>query len=262
MAKSRSTLKFELVKQGLCINPKHAEALVLAGKVRVNGGVAKTAGQVVVPGDTLEIISREHQFVSRGGTKLQGALERWGLQVSGLVCADVGASTGGFTDVLLRAGAAKIFAIDVAYGELAWEIRSNPKVVVLERTNARELSVLPEPINFAVVDVSFISLRLILPRVVGWFGTHPPRVVALIKPQFEAPRELVPHGGVIVDAQIHADVILAVKRNLPLGLRMRNVMRSPITGREGNVEFLALLDGEGAEEGGLARAIEEAVRGA
>ncbi len=192
------------------------------------------------------------RFASRGGGKLEAALARFEMDVSGVVAADVGASTGGFTDCLLQRGARRVYAIDVGYGQLDWQLRNDPRVVVMERTNARYLERLPEPVSLVTADVSFISLRLILPRAVGWLASgprgEPGQVVALIKPQFEAGRREVGKGGVVRDPVVHRRVLDNVlEAAAELGLGLRGLMPSPLRGPAGNVEFLgwwSLEDGE------------------
>ena len=178
-------------------------------------------------------------YVSRGGIKLAAALDAFGLNVSGWVAADVGASTGGFTDCLLQRGAARVYAIDVGYGQLAWKLQQDSRVVVMDRTNARYVENLPEPVALATIDASFISLKLILPVVTGWLQEGG-QIVALIKPQFEASRQQVGKGGVVCDPAVHTAVLedlanWAASRNLGL----TGLIRSPITGPAGNAEFLA-----------------------
>jgi 23S rRNA (cytidine1920-2'-O)/16S rRNA (cytidine1409-2'-O)-methyltransferase len=248
----RERLDVLLARRGLAPTRERARALVMAGVVRVNGQVAYKAGALTAGDAALEIIAQpaEARYVSRGGLKLERALEAFHLEPAGCVCLDVGASTGGFTDVLLRAGARRVYAVDVGYGQLAWSLRADPRVVTLERTNIRTLTALPEPVAAAVIDVSFISLRLVLPRVAallareGW-------VVALVKPQFEAGRaETDRGGGVISDPQVHLRVLrdlMAWLREWPArapagpALTPRRIVGSPIAGREGNREYLLEL---------------------
>ena len=178
-------------------------------------------------------------YVSRGGIKLAAALDAFGLNVSGWVAADVGASTGGFTDCLLQRGAARVYAIDVGYGQLAWKLQQDSRVVVMDRTNARYVENLPEPVALATIDASFISLKLLLPVVTGWLQEDG-QIVALIKPQFEASRQQVGKGGVVCDPAVHTAVLedlanWTASRNLGL----TGLIRSPITGPAGNAEFLA-----------------------
>ncbi|HEY76164.1 MAG TPA: TlyA family RNA methyltransferase [Thermoflexia bacterium] len=227
-----------LVERGLAESRARAQRLIMAGEVRVAGEVVDKPGRQVPVDAPVEVVARP-RFVSRGGEKLEAALDRFGLDVRGWVVADVGASTGGFTDCLLQRGAARVYAIDVGYGQLAWRLRNDPRVVVMERTNARYLERLPEPVDLVTIDVSFISLGLIFPRAVGWLKPGG-QVVALIKPQFEAGRREVGKGGVVRDPAIHRAVlerVLTIAADLGLGLR--GLMPSPLLGPAGNVEFLA-----------------------
>lgn len=183
----------------------------------------------------------KHPYVSRGGIKLAFALETFAIDVSAKVAADVGAATGGFTDVLLQKGASKVYAIDVGYGDIAWKLRKDPRVVLLERTNARHLKALAEKVHIVAIDTSFISLKLLLPVVSEWLLPHSD-LIALIKPQFEAKREQVPRGGIVSDPLIHAEVL----RNILIfaeekSLYTYGISRSPIEGRKGNQEFLVWL---------------------
>ena len=235
MAKRR--LDVLLVERGLAESRTQAQRLIRAGLVRVAGQVADKPGTQVATNATITLQARP-RFVSRGGEKLEAALVRFGLDVRGWVAADVGASTGGFTDCLLQHGARRVYAIDVGYGQLDWRLRNDPRVVVMERTNARYLESLPEPVDLVTVDVSFISLGLILPMAVRWLKPGG-RVVALIKPQFEAGRREVGKGGVVRDPQVHRRVlerVLDIAAGLDLGLR--GLMPSPLHGPAGNVEFL------------------------
>ncbi|HEV8191865.1 MAG TPA: TlyA family RNA methyltransferase [Ktedonobacterales bacterium] len=244
----RERLDVLLVQRGLAPSRERARAIILAGEVHVNGRVSTKAGMLVPVEAEVELVGRadELRFVSRGGLKLERALDAFGLDPAGCVCLDAGASTGGFTDALLRRGAARVYAVDVGHGQMAWTLRNDPRVVVMERTNIRHLQSLPEPIDGVVIDVSFISLRLVLPRIAslvreGAWG------VALVKPQFEAGRAEADRGaGVISDPAIHRRVLRELlawleqmqiegdhRRLYPQGL-----IASPITGREGNAEYL------------------------
>jgi len=236
----KERLDLVLVARGLAESRSAAQKLILAGEVFIGASRADKPGTLVADDAPIHI-RQKLPFVSRGGRKLQAALEAFEIEATGLVCADVGASTGGFTDCLLQHGAARVYAIDVGYGQLDWKLRRDSRVVVLERTNARYLNSLPEPIALAVIDVSFISLTLILPAVMDWLAAEG-QVVSLVKPQFEAGREQVGKGGVVRDAAIHADVLQRVLNWANAhGLTPLGVMRSPITGPAGNVEFLAYL---------------------
>ena len=226
-----------LVDRGLAESRSLAQRLIMAGEVRVDGQVALKPGHEVDRQVAIEVTARP-RFVSRGGEKLEAALTAFGLEPRQAVCADVGASTGGFTDCLLQHNALKVYAVDVGHGILHWSLRQDTRVVVLERTNARYLDSLPEPVDWATIDASFISLQLILPAVVRWLKPDA-EVVALVKPQFEAGREAVGRGGVVRDPQVHRQVLEAVVGALgPLGLHAWGIIRSPLLGPKGNVEFL------------------------
>lgn len=231
-----------LTERGLAESRSQAQKLVMAGQVRVNDQmVLKPADRF--PADVQIVVDRGPRYVSRGGEKLEAALAAFGLEIlDSRICADVGASTGGFTDCLLQHGAGKVFAIDVGYGELHWKLRNDPRVVVMERTNARYVEDLPEPVSLVTIDASFISLRVLLPTVRGWFRSGG-EVVALIKPQFEAGRQEVSRGdGVIQDPQIHRRVLTEI---LDFAREERwavaGLVRSPLKGPKGNVEFLVHL---------------------
>ncbi len=226
-----------LVELGLAQELPQAQRLIWAGEVRVDGQVVDQPGSMVSPAVTVTLAQRP-RFVGRGGEKLAAALARFGLEPDGVVAADVGASTGGFTDCLLQGGAVRVYAIDVGYGQLAWRLRNDPRVVVMERTNARYLERLPEPVGLVTIDVSFISLELILPRAVAWLQEDG-QIVALIKPQFEAARRDVGRGGVVRDPAVHRWVlerVTGIAARLHLGLQ--GLMPSPLLGPAGNIEFL------------------------
>lgn len=249
---ARERLDVLLVARGLAPSRERARALIMAGEVRVAGQMAPKAGTLVATDADIEMAATasETRFVGRGGLKLERARDVFHLDPTGAICVDVGASTGGFTDLLLQRGAARVYAVDVGHGQLAWTLRNDPRVTVMERTNIRHLEALPELVDCAVIDVSFISLRLVLPRVLtllrpeGW-------VVALVKPQFEAGRaEADRGGGVIREPAVHRRVLRELlswvtdemapatdgRRFMPCGL-----IASPITGRDGNHEYLLLL---------------------
>jgi 23S rRNA (cytidine1920-2'-O)/16S rRNA (cytidine1409-2'-O)-methyltransferase len=235
MAKKR--LDVLLVERGLAESRTQAQRLIRAGLVRVRGQVADKPGPQVATNVEITLQARP-RFVSRGGEKLEAALTRFGLDVTGAVAADVGASTGGFTDCLLQHGARRVYAIDVGYGQLAWRLRNDPRVVVMERTNARYLENLPESVDLVTADVAFISLGLILPAAVRWLSPDG-QVVALIKPQFEAGRREVGKGGVVRDPEVHRRVLeRVVSIAAELGLGLCGLMPSPLRGPAGNVEFL------------------------
>lgn len=232
------TLLERLINDHLSADRDTATKEILAGLVRVNGEVADKAG-TLVSSDAQVAVANRKEFVSRAAYKLDAACSLFPVQVEGSVCADVGACTGGFTEILLRRGARKVYAIDVGYGDLNWKVRSDPRVVVMERTNARYQESLAEPVSLVVIDVSFISLDKILPAVVKWFGPNGGAVVTLIKPQFEAEREDIGEGGIIRDPDVHTKVCARVIDSLPqFGLIKRGLEPSPILGAEGNKEFL------------------------
>ncbi len=229
-----------LVQRQLVESREQAQRPIMAGEVLVNNRVADKPGMSIAA-DAAIRIKEPLPYVSRGGLKLAAALDRFPIPIEHVTCADVGASTGGFTDCLLQRGATRVYAIDVGYGQLDWKLRSDPRVVVMDRTNARYVESLPEPIGLAVIDASFISLRLILPAVLKWLQTQA-HIVVLIKPQFEAGRDRVGKGGVVRDPQVHADVLRSIAQTArELSCSPIDLIRSPIEGPAGNVEFLMWL---------------------
>lgn len=235
--KRKRPLKERVVAQGLAATSDEAEKLIRAGLVRVADGVVDKPG-TLVSDESDVVVSGRKEYVGRGALKLEAAFEAFAVTATGKVCADVGACTGGFTEVLLRRGAARVYAIDVGYGDLDWRIRTDPRVVVMERTNARYLEKLPEPVALVSIDVSFISLSLILPAVCKWLlpGAE---VIALVKPQFEVKRAEVGEGGIVTDPLLHQRVVDDIQALLPsLGLTFRGLAPSPILGGDGNREFL------------------------
>lgn len=232
-----------LVERGWFVSREQAAAAVLAGRVRVGGTPVTKAGRRLPADAVLEVAGPAHPYVSRGGLKLAAALDAFATDPRGRVCLDVGASTGGFTDLLLQRGAARVYAVDVGYGQLAWRLRQDPRVVVRERVNARALGAadVPEPVDLAVVDVSFISLAKVLPAVGGRVAAGG-AVICLVKPQFEAGPADVPRGGVVRDPEVHARVLRGVlEAAAALGWPAAGLIASPITGADGNREFLAHL---------------------
>ena len=229
-----------LVQRGMAESCEQAKRLVMAGQVSTKGHVLAKPGHQI-PTDSDIRVRRALPFVSRGGSKLEGALGAFDLDVRDLVVVDIGASTGGFTDCLLQRGAAKVYAIDVGYGQLAWSLRQHPRVVVMERTNIRYVERLPELADLATVDASFISLTLVLPAVRRLLGPEG-QIVALIKPQFEAGRELVGKGGVVRDSQVHRQVLLRLLNwGVDQGWSIRGLAPSPLRGPAGNIEFFVWL---------------------
>jgi 23S rRNA (cytidine1920-2'-O)/16S rRNA (cytidine1409-2'-O)-methyltransferase len=234
-----------LVERALCDSRERAKRLILAGQIRVNGHPAKKASDNIKPADEITVDAPE-KFVSRGGHKLEHALEHFQLKVGKLVAIDLGASTGGFTDCLLQRGAEKVFAVDVGQGQLAWKLRSDPRVVVMEKTNARHLKPenFPASADLVVVDCSFISLKKILPSAVPLLKPDG-KIVALIKPQFEAGKAEADKGrGVITDTAIHDRVLAELQEfvSAQAGLCWRGMVESPLLGPAGNKEFLALIE--------------------
>jgi 23S rRNA (cytidine1920-2'-O)/16S rRNA (cytidine1409-2'-O)-methyltransferase len=234
-----------LVERGLCDSREKAKRAILAGQARVNSQTAHKASDAVAPEDQLTLDAPE-KFVSRGGHKLEHALKHFQLDVNGLTALDLGASTGGFTDCLLQHGAAKVFAVDVGQGQLAWKLRHDRRVVVMEKTNARYLKPgqFPSPAGLAVIDCSFISLKKILPPSIPLLKADG-KIVALIKPQFEAGKAEADKGrGVITDSAVHGRVLSELREfvSAQAGLCWRDVVESPLLGPAGNKEFLALIE--------------------
>ncbi len=239
-----------LQEKNLAPSRQKAQAMIAAGQVLVNNRPVDKAGALVEDSITIEI-KESCPYVSRGGYKLEAGLDFFAIRPDGLVCLDIGASTGGFTDCLLKNGAAKVYAVDVGYGQLAWKLRQDPRVVVMERTNARYLTAdsLADPVDFAVIDAAFISLKLLIPPLLPLFRKQV-SILALIKPQFEVGRGKVGKGGVVRDPALHREVIDAIIAfGKTLGLQSRGVTPSPILGPKGNMEFLIhLVSDENQEE--------------
>ncbi len=241
--KHKERLDVLLTARGLAESRSRAQAVIMAGEVYVNGQKADKAGMEVPLEAEIEVRGSVCPYVSRGGLKLEKALRDFGVDPTGYVCSDSGASTGGFTDCLLQQGAKKVFAIDVGYGQLAWKIRSDPRVVVMERTNIRYVTPedLGEALDLSVVDVSFISLKIVLPAIQKLLKPTG-QVLCLIKPQFEAGKELVGKKGVVRDPAVHEQVVQNfVDLAAELGFTLRNLTFSPVKGPEGNIEFLGHL---------------------
>jgi 23S rRNA (cytidine1920-2'-O)/16S rRNA (cytidine1409-2'-O)-methyltransferase len=239
----KQRLDIAVVDRGLAPSRERARALILAGRVKVEGAVVSKAGAVVRAGAEIELVAPDHPYVSRGGVKLAGALDVFGIDPSGRRALDVGASTGGFTDVLLRRGAASVVALDVGHGQLDWRLRTDPRVIVRESVNARALAAadVPHTVDLVTIDVSFISLRHILPALPP-FLARGADVVALVKPQFEAGRAEVGKHGLVTDPAIHAAVVDRVtEAAAAVGLRRVSMTPSPITGATGNQEFFLHL---------------------
>jgi 23S rRNA (cytidine1920-2'-O)/16S rRNA (cytidine1409-2'-O)-methyltransferase len=232
-----------MLAQGLTPSRERARALIMAGSVAVDGRIVDKPGAAVRSDSRIEIRGERLPYASRGGLKLAAALDAFALEVSGRICMDVGASTGGFTDCLLQQGAARVYAVDVGYGQLAWNLRQDPRVVVIERTNIRHMPFekVPEAIDLVVIDVSFISLKIVVPPILRFLKPGG-RILPLIKPQFEVGKGQVGKGGVVRDAEQHARVIAELAlffRNL--GMQCSESVPSPIEGPKGNREFFMLL---------------------
>mmetsp|Transcript_13687 Transcript_13687/g.23481 ORF Transcript_13687/g.23481 Transcript_13687/m.23481 type:complete len:344 (+) Transcript_13687:29-1060(+) len=254
-SKKKVRLDVLLVDRGLVQSRTLAQSLVLAGKVFVNEECISKVGTPVLTDASIQVKGKQHPWVSRGGIKLAHALQSLSIDPTGFVCLDVGASTGGFTDVLLTQGAAKVYAVDVGYGQLAWKLRSDPRVVVLERTNARALDreLIPDPIDLIVCDASFIGLQVVLPAAMALGHSEPhktTKLVALIKPQFEVGKGRVGKGGVVRDPALHEEVCEKIRGWLeddtvhgPFRWTVLGLQESPIKGPEGNKEFLIAAEG-------------------
>ena len=241
--KHKERLDVLLTQKGLCDSRSRAQALIMSGEVYVNGLKCDKAGTAVEVEARIEVRGNACPYVSRGGLKLEKALRDFGVDPTGFVCSDSGASTGGFTDCLLQKGAKKVFAIDVGYGQLAWSIRTDERVVCMERTNIRYVKPedLGEPLDLSVVDVSFISLRIVLPAIKALLKPTG-QIVCLIKPQIEAGKYKVGKKGVVRDAAVHEEVLNGfLTLAAELELTVRNLTFSPVKGPEGNIEFLGHL---------------------
>lgn len=239
----KNRLDAELLARGLVPSRERGRALIMAGVVYVGGQKALKAGQTVKSEDVIEVRENINPFVSRGGLKLQKAMREFPIRLDGTVCIDVGASTGGFTDCMLQSGASKVYAVDVGYGQLAWKLRTDVRVVNLERTNFRHCTAeqIPDPADFASVDVSFISLKIILP-VLRTFLRDDGEAVCLIKPQFEAGRENVGKKGVVRDKSVHEAVVRQITQfAADNGFTVQGLTFSPIKGPEGNIEYLMYI---------------------
>ena len=236
----KTRLDIALTSRGLVASREKAKALIMAGQVYLNGQKELKAGANVKPDDEIEVRGSQNPFVSRGGLKLQKAAQKFDINLENCICMDIGASTGGFTDCMLSHGAQKVYAIDVGYGQLAWKLRTDERVVNMERTNFRYVTheQIPEDIDFASVDVSFISLKIILP-VLRQLLKDGGEAVCLIKPQFEAGREKIGKKGVVRDPEVHVEVVSNIcDFALKTGFSVKNLDFSPIKGPEGNIEYL------------------------
>jgi 23S rRNA (cytidine1920-2'-O)/16S rRNA (cytidine1409-2'-O)-methyltransferase len=240
----KDRLDQRLVAQGLAPSREAAARMILAGEARVNGVMVDKPAKAVSAEATIDIVSHGSRFVSRGGDKLVAALEACGIDPRGLVCLDVGCSTGGFTDCLLQRGATRVYAVDVGYGQFDWRLRQDPRVVLIERTNIRyiERSAVPELIALTVIDVSFISLTNVLPSILPFLAPNA-RVIALVKPQFEVGKGQVGRGGIVRDETQRQDVLQRIVRHADeLGLRVMQTLDCPVKGKKGNHEMLAIFE--------------------
>ena len=258
---TKERLDIRLVELGLVDSRNLAQRLVMAGSVRVDGQMVLKPSQMITPEAVLELVEKQ-KFVSRGGEKLEAALVAFGLtELNGMPCADIGASTGGFTDCLLQHGAATVISVDSGHGDFHWKLRTDPRVTLLEHTNARNLAALPGPAKLVCVDVSFISLRILFPVIKGWLQPEGGQLVTLVKPQFEAGREEADKGkGVIRDPAIHTrvlrDVLTAAQEE---GFSVNGLILSPLEGPKGNREFLAHYTYPGNPRDDISNLIKEAV---
>lgn len=243
MAPKKTRLDLVVVEKGLAASRPRAKALIMAGKIYVNGQLIDKPGSPVNHSATITLKGQDLPYVSRGGLKLEKALQEFEIHVDGLTCLDVGASTGGFTDCLLKHGAGMVYAVDVGYGQFAWELRNDPRVVLIERTNIRHLppATIPSPVDLVVIDVSFISLKIVVPAVLK-FLKKGSMIAALIKPQFEVGKGLVGKGGVVKDPEQHRSVVQGLSTFFQgLDFTVQPPVPSPIKGPKGNTEFLMVM---------------------
>lgn len=243
MTKNKERLDKLLIEKGYIQSRERAKAMIMAGKVLVNDQPIDKPGTLVEKNADITLKGDDLPFVSRGGLKLEAALKETQFKVAGLTCIDIGASTGGFTDCLLQHGANHVYAVDVGYGQLAWKLRSDPRVVSIERTNIRYLSeeALPGPVDLATIDVSFISLKIVVPVVLKFLKSSAV-IFALIKPQFEVGKSLVGKGGVVKDPKLHRSVIEELSQFFTsIHLNCHEIIPSPILGPKGNKEFVVFL---------------------
>ena len=243
MSPKKHRLDVILIEKGLAKSRQRAQAIIMAGKVRVNERPVDKPGIFVSREDHIELKGSDISYVSRGGLKLEAALQELQLDVKGSICIDVGASTGGFTDCLLQYGAERVFAVDVGYGQLAWKLRQDPRVIVIERTNVRYLTAdaIPAPVDLITIDVSFISLKIVVPAIVQFMKSDA-SILALIKPQFEVGKQQVGKGGVVKKPELHQQVITDLTEFFEsIKLVPLSVYPSPVLGPKGNREFFMVL---------------------
>jgi 23S rRNA (cytidine1920-2'-O)/16S rRNA (cytidine1409-2'-O)-methyltransferase len=243
MPASKKRLDLVVLAKGFVHSRQRAQALIMAGKILVNNQIVDKPGTLVFPEDDIVLQEKDHPYVSRGGLKLEKALHTLGIDINGFVCLDVGASTGGFTDCLLQHGAGRVYAVDVGYGQLAWKLRQNPRVVVIERMNIRHMQseTLPQLVDLVTIDVSFISLKIVVPDVLKYMKKSA-GILALIKPQFEVGKKNVGKGGVVRDPTLHTEVVANLSEFfVKKYLFCEWVIPSPILGPKGNREFFMSL---------------------
>lgn len=243
MAAQKKRLDLVVLDKRLVSSRQRAQALIMAGKVLVNNHIVDKPGTRVSPEDNIVLREKDHPYVSRGGLKLEKALHTLGVDINDFICLDVGASTGGFTDCLLKHGAARVYAVDVGYGQLAWKLRQNPRVVVIERTNIRHMQheTIPQLVDLVTIDVSFISLKKVIPEVIKYMKKNAV-ILALIKPQFEVGKDHVGKGGVVRDPVLHDQVVENLSDFFDKQHLFRQwVIPSPILGPKGNKEFFISL---------------------
>jgi 23S rRNA (cytidine1920-2'-O)/16S rRNA (cytidine1409-2'-O)-methyltransferase len=243
MSEKKKRLDIKLVECGLVQSRERAKSLIMAGKVTVNDRIQDKPGVPVSEDDAIALKGKDIPFVSRGGIKLESALTLFNIDINGSVCLDVGASTGGFTDCLLKHGAKQVIAVDVGYGQMAWNLRKDPRVVTIERTNIRYLpyEAVSRPIDIVTIDVSFISLKIVVPAVLKFMKANG-SIIALIKPQFEVGKGKVGKGGVVRESPMHDEVIKNLSAFfIETGLKIEGVISSPVTGPKGNKEFLIYM---------------------
>lgn len=243
MAPKKTRLDLVVVEKGLAASRPRAKALIMAGKIYVNGQLIDKPGSLIYPNATIVLKGQDLPYVSRGGLKLEKALQEFEIHVDDWTCLDVGASTGGFTDCLLKHGAGMVYAVDVGYGQFAWELRNDPRVILIERTNIRHLppATIPSPVDLVVIDVSFISLKIVVPAVLK-FLKKGSMIATLIKPQFEVGKGLVGKGGVVKDPEQHRSVVQGLSTFFQgLDFTVQPPVPSPIKGPKGNTEFLMVM---------------------
>ncbi|MFO7667279.1 MAG: TlyA family RNA methyltransferase [Desulfobacterales bacterium] len=243
MSEKKKRLDIKLVERGIAESRERAKSLIMAGKITVNCEVRDKPGILVSDDDDIVLKDKDIPFVSRGGIKLEAALKSFNIEIDDLVCLDVGASTGGFTDCLLKHGAEKVFAVDVGYGQMAWNLRKDPRVVTIERANIRYLTheAVSRPVDLVTIDVSFISLKIVVPAVLKFMKTNG-SIIALIKPQFEVGKGKVGKGGVVRESIMHDEVVKNLSAFfIETGLKIEGIIPSPVYGSKGNKEFLIYM---------------------